>query len=292
MIRIIEKIRKMRKIMFFLVLFFSLLLFSTSGVDAQVVINEFSSYESSGDWVELFAMEYATISGWILRDTATSKMATIPQGISIGPSSTSIFYVINVGDRLNRDGDVIKLLKQDDSTLVDQISYGTQGEVCAPGQGQSVGRYPDANATVDKFSSPTQGTSNNNAALDPCPTPTPNPTSSTTFSPSPTPTPAPAKTPTPTSTKTSTPVPIKTPSPKPINTPEGIVLGEETVFPSPQMSEPVINLTAGPKIKFPVSAIGLVVIGVGLIGFSVISIIKRFKKSYTIESGKENNQIS
>lgn len=120
--------------------------------------------------------------------------------------------------------------------------------------------------------------------------PTSVPTSAPTANPTPTPTPV--KTSTPTVAPTHTPIPTKSPAPTPTATSEGIVLGEETVFPSPQMSAPVINLTAGPKIKFPVSAIGLVVIGVGLIGFSVISIIKRVKKSYTIESGKENNQIS
>ena len=265
----------------------SLIFLFSDSVKAQVVINEFSSFESSGDWVELYAIEDATISGWILRDTATSKMATIPQGISIGPSNTSRFYTINVGDRLNRDGDVIKLLKQDDSTLVNQISYGTQGEVCVPGQGQSVGRYPDANATIDRFSSPTQGASNNNAVLDPCPTPTPSasPTPTSSTSPSQTPTSTPTKTPTPIPTPIKTPIPAKIPSPSPTGSPETFVLGKETVFPSPQATE-------NPKAKFPFLAIIFIILGMGLIGYSVISIIKSAKKSYTIGSEKENNQIS
>ncbi len=265
---------------------------------AQVVINEFSSYESSGDWVELFAIEDATISGWILRDTATSKMATIPQGISIGPSSTSSFYIINVGDRLNRDGDVIKLLKQDDFTLVNQISYGTQGEVCAPGLGQSVGRYPDANATIDRFSSPTQGTSNNNSILDPCPTPTPTPTPSLVSTPTPSQTsaPTPTKTPSPTPSKSPTlkpiPSPAKTPSPSPTAVPTGNVLGDKTIYPSPTTGVLEQTEDREQKRKFPFLAVALVVAGVVLVGFSIVSIIKSSKKSYTIGNGKEDNQIS
>jgi hypothetical protein len=281
----------MKKIIFCLI-FVVNYFFIFSEVKAQVVINEFSSYESSGDWVELYAVDDATISGWILRDTATSKMATIPQGVSIGPSNTSRFYVVSVGDRLTRDGDVIKLLKQDDSTLVDQISYGTQGDVCTPGQGQSIGRYPDANATIDRFGSPTQGVSNNNATLNPCPTPTPSPTPTVSLTPTPTPTPTPTKTPTPVPTPTRTPTPTKTPSPSPTNSPGLLVLGEGTIFPSPQISESDQNLLENPKSKFPFLAIGFIILGMGLIGFSVVSIIKSAKKSYTIGSGKENNQIS
>ncbi|MCX6704681.1 MAG: hypothetical protein NTZ07_04560 [Candidatus Woesebacteria bacterium] len=284
----------MRKILSTFILFVVWLFIFPQKLSAQVVINEFSSYESSGDWVELYAIEDATISGWILRDTATSKMATIPQGISIGPSNISRFYVINVGDRLNRDGDVIKLLKQDDSTLVDQISYGTQGEVCAPGHGQSVGRYPDANATIDRFSSPTQGTSNNNVMLDPCPTPTPSPSLAPATPPTLSPTSTPAKTSTPASTptRTLTPSQVKSPSPTPAGSPEEMVLGEEVILPRPSATEPSPKSTENPKVKFPLSAIGLIALGMGLISFSVVSIIKSAKKSYTIESGNKNNQIS
>jgi hypothetical protein len=42
----------------------------------------------------------------------------------------------------------------------------------------------------------------------------------------------------------------------------------------------------------PLLAVGLIALGVGLIGFSVFSIIKSAKKSYTIESENKNNQIS
>jgi hypothetical protein len=101
----------------------------------------------------------------------------------------------------------------------------------------------------------------------------------------------PTPTPTPTPTKTPTPVPTPT-RPSPTNSPGLLVLGEGTIFPSPQISESDQNLLENPKSKFPFLAIGFIILGMGLIGFSVVSIIKSAKKSYTIGSGKENNQIS
>jgi hypothetical protein len=71
-----------------------------------------------------------------------------------------------------------------------------------------------------------------------------------------------------------------------------LVLGEEVVSPSPQVLDPAFNLVEEPGPKFPLPAIGLIVLGVGLIGFSVFSIIKGAKKSYNIESENKNSQIS
>lgn len=147
----------------------------------SVVINEFSSYESSGDWIELYSAEDIDISGWILRDLATSRVKVIPEGVTIGPS-TSTFYVVDVGARLDRGGDRIILLKSDDVTLVDEVVYGTQGGVCAPGVGESAGRYPDAESVFRIFSSPTKGYSNNTSTSFLCPTPTLSPTSTPTQS--------------------------------------------------------------------------------------------------------------
>jgi len=84
------------------------------------VINEMSTWETSGDWVELFSPDDVDISGWKLRDSASTIVETVPQGVSIGPSSSK-YYVISAGNRLNRDEDTIRLLMTDDSTLVNEI---------------------------------------------------------------------------------------------------------------------------------------------------------------------------
>ena len=136
-------------------------------VNAQVVINEFSSYETSGDWIEFYAFEDTDISGWLVRDSAKTIVKIIDEGILIGPTLKK-YYAIDVGGRLNRGADAIRLFKADDVTLVDEIFYGNDGGVCAPGPNQSVGRYPDANSTLERFSVPTKDSSNDLTTLDPC----------------------------------------------------------------------------------------------------------------------------
>ena len=103
-----------------------------------------------------------------------------------------------------------------------------------------------------------------------------------------TPSPSPSITP----TKTSTPIPTKTPIPTPTNSPVEEILGAETIFPS--QSPEGIQDTAPENTKntFPFLAVGIIALGLGFMGFSVFSIIKSVKKSYNIESEKENSQIS
>lgn len=145
---------------------------------AQVVINELSTATSS-DWIELYSPDDLDISNWIIRDEATTIVATLPPSTSIGPS-TSEFLVIEAGNRFNNSGDTIKLLQPDDSTLIDQITYGNSGGVCKPSDSGSIGRYPDANSTIERFSEHTKNTSNGSATLDPCVVPTEVPTNTPT----------------------------------------------------------------------------------------------------------------
>jgi len=196
-------------------LIFLLFLLSAKPALAQVVINEISSYESSGDWVEIYSPEEIDISGWILRDSASSIVKTIPENTIIKPDESK-FFIVEAGKRLNKDKDTIRLLKEDDATEVDKISYGPSNEICAPESGQSIGRKPDGESWT-RFSSSTKN-SENIAPENPCPTPT--------LTPTPTPTSTPTPTPTSTSTPTATPIPTQTPviktkkaSPKPIKIP-------------------------------------------------------------------------
>lgn len=203
------------------VLFALCLLFSvfTANVSAQVVINEFSSYDNPGDWVELYAIESVDISGWIVRDLTASNKKEIPTGTILSPGS---FYVVDFSNYLNRDGDKIILRKADDVTDVDSLVYGDQGGVCAPGLGESAGRYPDANNTIERFREPTKGVPNI-ANFNVCPTPTPDPT----------PTLTPLPTPTLTSTPTSAPQATKTATPSPTKTPLATAVRLSTVTPTP-----------------------------------------------------------
>jgi len=177
-----------QKLTLFLVAIMAIFLFWPESVLARVVINEFSS-SSSNDWVELYSDEDIDISGWILRDSASSIVKAIPKYTLIGPSgSVPKYYVIDASNRLNIDTDKIILLKFDDSTIVDQVFYGGEGEVCAPIGNQTIGRFPDGTGNFVRFSVATDWRENN-APQDPCPTPTPTPTPSPILTTSPTPSP-------------------------------------------------------------------------------------------------------
>jgi len=140
------------------VLFFVFFFLSASTTSAQVVINEFSSSDSN-DWVELYALEKTDISGWILDDEGTkTNIRVIPANTIIDTDIKTIYLIDSdfVKDRLNNSGDIITLYKSDGMTIVDQISYGNKGGVCSPNMGESAGRYPDSNATIERFKSPTK----------------------------------------------------------------------------------------------------------------------------------------
>lgn len=188
-----------------------LFIFGTE-VRANVLINEFSSYDSN-DWVELYATEDTDISNWILRDNASSVIVAVPAATTI---SAGGFYVIDANNRLNIDTDAVKIYKSDDLTKVDEIDYGGSGQVCAPGSGQSVGRFENGN-TIERFAVQTKGATNTGASLAPCPTPAPSPTNSPTPAPTTAPTSAPTAAPTATPTKSPKPTLIPSATPDPFN---------------------------------------------------------------------------
>jgi len=188
----------------------------SSNAWAEVKINEFDSWETSGDWIEFYSTEDVDISGWILKDT-TSTVKTITAGSLIGPSSSE-FFIVEVGKRLNRDGDIIKLYQEDGTTLVNQMKYGDKGGVCAPLSGQTAGRLPDGSDNVTRFASVTKGMSNT-APEAPCPSPIPSP------SPSPTPSPEPE--------------PASEPDPSPSPSPTPVVVASPKVSPKTSTKKPV-----------------------------------------------------
>ncbi len=266
----------MRVVCKYTIILFILMLFFKVGMKiahAQVIINEIYSWESSGDWIELYAYEDTDISGWVVRDLASTPIKIIPNGTIVGPGY-SMFFVIEAGNRLNKDGDVVKLFKGDDTILVDEISYGESGGVCAPGQGQSVGRYPDANSTIERFSEASKNESNNNSVLAPCPTPTTAPSNTpvptATLRPTYTPTPSanPTKVSTPTLAKTPTPTPIPTKTPNPTQEPdddrkEALILGSQEVGVGQDLKDEDIKSSPSSKKKYtiPFSAIVLMILG-------------------------------
>lgn len=276
----------MKKLLTSFAISFLFFFLSTVTANAQVVINEFSSYESSGDWIELYSETDVDISNWKLRDEAASIMAEIPTGVSVGPT-TSKFYIVEVSNRLNQDGDTITLRMLDDTTQVDQVSYGSSGGTCATENGtQSIGRNPDGTGSFSRFSSSSKSTTNFSNSTFACPTPTPTPTP--TSAPTSAPTNTPTATPKPTPTKTSTPKPTV----KPTATPEGTeeptstseVLGDTTFGESTPLATPLVE---GTQVKnFPFIAVGMIVLGIVFIGIPIVWFWRQ--KAVYNESGDEN----
>jgi len=199
---------------------------------ASLFINEFSSYPSDSsdpgwpDWVEIYnsGPESVDLSLYRLRDsTATNKLDLS------GSLEAGNFIFFDWSNKLNKTEDNIKLLLISNESTVDEVVYGDQESVSAPGVGQSVGRKTDGENLWVIFDSPTKGNSNNSS--------TPVPTSTST--------PTPTDTPTPTLKPTSTPKPSPTPTKSPTSKPAS------TEKPSPTQKNyvlPTITLASSKKI--------------------------------------------
>lgn len=276
------------KVLSFVIIIFCLFLYSVKNISAQVVINEIST-SSSPDWIELYAFEDTDISGWVLDDyETTTSLKEFSKGTLIGSSYPSAFMVIEVGDRLNNSGDVVTLYDNEDN-LIDEIPYGNKGGVCIPSATESVGRYPDANSVIERFTSPSRGISNNDSILNPCPSPTPLPTNTPTSTPKPTNTPTPVPTSTPTDTPTPVPTlaPTKTPTPTKKSEEEGDkeedsqILGAEEDK-EDDNNEDVESEEEKEKGKFPLASVAFILTGLGLISFPVVNYIRQ-KKGYNLK---------
>jgi len=174
------------------------LLSQATPIFAQVVINEFSS-GSTSDWVELFfasnATESADLSLYQLEDSG-SNIKTLSGLISPGG-----FSVTSWSNRLNNAGDTIKLVQKSNNSVIDQISYGDDGKICAPSVDKSIGRSSDGGGSFVRFASQTQGSSNT-AQQEACPTPSPTPEATPESDPESSPEPSPSPSPAPSSATT------------------------------------------------------------------------------------------
>ncbi len=278
-----------------LIVFVSTLTFVAfpASVSASMYINEFASDTSGNtgdeDWAEIYnsGPDTVDLSLYRLRDSTPTNKKDLSGSLPAGG-----FAAFDWTDRLNKTGDTIKLLLiADETTPVDQVAYGDNSGsvISAPSAGQSGGRQSDGNSTWVLFSTTSKEHSNNSSI----PAPTSPPATPTTV----TPTPAPA-TPTsvpPTSTPTSKPTSTPTPKPttsnaSPTPTTTNINQGqEETVLgiqnENTLTSDGPTEATPTPKTagwKTPAIAAVLIFPGLGMIGYSIYSYLKKAKDG-TIE---------
>lgn len=180
-----------------------------SKVEAALFINEFSSGTSDSDWVEIYNSDSSSVdlSSYILRDSTSSNKIELS-----GTINGNSYATFDWSDRLNNEGDTIRLLLKSDESTVDQIAYGSSASVPLPSSSQTGGRNPDGSSSWVLFNSATKGSTNNSTVFH---TPTPTPT----HTPTPQNTPTPTKTPTPTNAPTNTPTPTTKISTSPTVTP-------------------------------------------------------------------------
>lgn len=202
--------------------FFSFILFwlFTTNVFAQTnpLINEFSSdtegTTSDPDWIEFYnnGTENTDLSLYRIEDLNATNIKDLSGTIDPGG-----FFVVEWTNKLNKTGDVIRLVRISDSSISDEVKYGDQGSIPPPQNAQSSGRSPDGSGNWGILQSATKGLANS-TIVQPTPTPTLTPTNTPTPTKTPTPTDAPTPTRTPTPTKTPTLSPSKSPSLTPTKT--------------------------------------------------------------------------
>lgn len=236
-------------------LFLLLFLGIPKTVSAELFINEFV-VDTNGtledpDWVEIYntGPDSINLSEYRLEDLNAVNKKTLSGIIDV-----SGFSSVDWSNRLNKTGDIISLVKISDSSLIDKVSYGDQGnDVSAPAQSQSAGRSTDGVGGWSIFSLTTKNSTNNTSTPAPTSTPTLTPTPVPTNTPTPTKIPTPTKEPSPTKipTPTKTPAPTKTPSSTPTPSPT-----PKSPTPTPIKSAPT-PIRSGPTVAiFPTSVLG------------------------------------
>lgn len=141
---------------------------------AGISINEVLAHPVTGekDWIELYKDEelQVSLSGWTINDS-TGILKTFSDEDLFASSSS--FLIIYVSNRLNNNGDVIRLTNES-GVIVDEVSYASD-----PGVAITLGKYPDG---ADSFGQLSQATVNmTNASYAPLKTPTVMPTATITL---------------------------------------------------------------------------------------------------------------
>ncbi len=181
-----------RKVVFWLSVF---LIFGRAAAAAdEVVLYKFSSYQSSGDWVEIKnqSNQVQDLAGYRVEDSAGHGR----EGFSCLLEPGGIYY-LSLNNYLNRDGDAVVLKK--DGQTIDCVSYG---DSLCPNQQEADLPSPAASQAAILADSGWQLTGDlsvvdNSSCLTPTPTPAPTnlPTLTPTASPSPSLSPTPTSAP-------------------------------------------------------------------------------------------------
>src|SRR3989344_3613367 len=262
-------------------------------VYSQVVINEVypnppisEGSDKDYEWLELYNISDTPVllDGYTIEDRNGKQISLNGEIVK-----WKVFFPKGEGGfaLANSDEVILKLVRTDGT--FDSFTYVDSKE------GKSWGRYPDGGEISSYFMSSSSEATNNLPQ-----TPTPEPTPAPTLQPTPTPTPTKSPTLPPTQKPTATPIVTPKSTLKVTSTPKTSETEEtnqedkvasvvfETSSPSP------IGEVAGvsdEQNSFPVVAILPVLVGLGLVGFSGVSLFKRralIKEFIDSQSNKTN----
>ncbi|MEK7521532.1 MAG: hypothetical protein AAB599_01885 [Patescibacteria group bacterium] len=269
----------MHKLICGIILNFLILLFP-SAISAATYINEFSAHPSGDEWVEFYNPDGTDLTSyWIDDDTSfTDDSGSTGKKLlsTLNTTSSTYPYIVLTSSMFNNSGDYVVLFSGD-GTLIDSYQYTND-----PGVDVIIGRSPNGGAWSVGLTA-SQGATNPAApTATPTPTPTPAPTSTPTSAPSatstPTPTTKPTNTPTPTTKPSNTPTPSSKPSPTQIPISQGkeqIVLGVQNDNKIAQEEKIATDEAKTAGWKTPVIAAAFILPGLGLIGYSIYSYVKK-----------------
>lgn len=211
-----------------IITFLLIFLMFPSVVHAKIWINEFSSTTSS-DWIELYndGDETVNLDQFKIRDNTNNNKLTLS-----GEIEAKGYEVFEWGSKLNNGGDTIRLVPvSDENAIIDQVKYGSGGDMALPSAGQFGGRQPDGASSWMIFATDTKGAANSGAQIVP----------------------------------TVTPIPQNTPTSKPQPTPTRIPTPTRTPTPSKPSPTPKISVTVTPKVT---SSVTLVKVSPAVLGTS------------------------
>jgi hypothetical protein len=266
------------------IIIFCFVIFS-SNIYAQVVINEFSSSSSNNDWIELHnnSDNEINLKGYVIDDTASSDVKDFSEDLFMPAQAYCVF---DVGNRLNKNGDVIRLLKGE--TQKDCVDYGDGnkdkcGKEIILGKildNQFGARVPDGEGDWKVVDKSTQGYSNNEtiepASKISCYTATPTPT----LSPKPTKSPTSEPTADPTLSTQSGTSGQATSTPeieKVTNKPEVLSVEVNKKSETPEAS---VSAVTDNNKNMPLTAYGLILAGIGCIGIAIFPFAKQYWEHY------------
>lgn len=276
----------------------------TGEINAQIVINEFSSGTSDNDWIEIFNSSDSEINikNYVVKDTASSDILNFKSDYFMPAQAHCAF---EIGNRLNNKGDVIRLFNNNE---IDCVAYGDGNKDNCGGlvqiakleDGQFGTRQPDGEGNWTVSSNSTKGYSNNET-IEPL-----NKINCYEATPKPSITPKPSVAPTPMPTKVEEEIEINNDSELDVSNQEinNEVLGLENEKPEEEQTirkisqlqaddeeESVIDPENNKHQKSSLIAYGMITVGMGFVAIAGLPLLRKHWALYNKSHEETTNSM-